>query len=304
MLIDFFHTHRGHALKDLIKLENDLLYIFTRIEGTSQLDQAMMITRELLAVEDLARPLPEIPQLTTPSLHKAWEVIRHLRSYYQGIVDSDRGPLQAFIAMLRYAVHTLSFDEASHAQRLWALYSAGMLGERINRMIRANIPLHIDWLDHEFTTPGKLGLTILPGRRDHGRDLSADIETMKRQGVNAVAVLITSDEINSYGVQGLLDTYAQAGLTTLHIPIMDQWVTTTTQMNQLIEWTRRRLGRGEVLVFHCIGGLGRSGMAAACYLKSIGVSGVEAISMIRETRSIRAVETQAQESFVESFRAP
>ncbi|MCP5107469.1 MAG: phosphotransferase, partial [bacterium] len=47
-LIDFFHTQLGHVLRDLIKLENDLLYIFTPVTSIDDLDEAVKLTDLLL----------------------------------------------------------------------------------------------------------------------------------------------------------------------------------------------------------------------------------------------------------------
>ena len=52
-LIDFFHARRGHVLQDLVKLENDLLYIFSGIEE-HELPEALELSDRLLAVADLA----------------------------------------------------------------------------------------------------------------------------------------------------------------------------------------------------------------------------------------------------------
>ena len=59
-LIDFFHTHRGHVLKDLIKFENDLLYIYTPVESAEDLDEAIKLFEVLMKVEDLRKPLPPL----------------------------------------------------------------------------------------------------------------------------------------------------------------------------------------------------------------------------------------------------
>ena len=53
---------------------------------------------------------------------------------------------------------------------------------------------------------------------------------------------------------------------------------------------------------HCVGGLGRSGMVAACYLKrAAGLDGRAAIEAVRDARSNRAIETVEQEGFVEGY---
>ena len=60
-LIDFFHTRRAHVLMDLLKMENDLLYIFTPVADEAALREAFKLTDALLAVQDLAAPLPSTP---------------------------------------------------------------------------------------------------------------------------------------------------------------------------------------------------------------------------------------------------
>src|SRR5581483_1253904 len=82
-LIDFFHSHRGHVLRDLAKLENDLLYIWTKIDSDDGLLDAMRLTDHLLAVRDLGRPLPELDaEFEHPAVARAYRAIAKLRSYY------------------------------------------------------------------------------------------------------------------------------------------------------------------------------------------------------------------------------
>ena len=132
-LIDFFHTHRGHVLKDLIKLENDLLYIFTPIPDEQTLKQAVQLSNLLLEAEDLTAPLPELPPMamTAPQLLRAYAVVRILREFYPQLIQSDGSPLQWLIGAMRYAVHTLSFDESSPFQKQWALYAAARCSAKI-----------------------------------------------------------------------------------------------------------------------------------------------------------------------------
>ncbi|HMU75943.1 MAG TPA: protein-tyrosine-phosphatase, partial [Elusimicrobiota bacterium] len=58
---------------------------------------------------------------------------------------------------------------------------------------------------------------------------------------------------------------------------------------------------GARVAVHCVGGLGRSGLVAACFLKSRGASTDEAIVEVRRVRSPRAVESAVQEQFVTNF---
>jgi protein-tyrosine phosphatase len=302
-LIDFFHTHRGHVLKDLIKLENDLLYIFTPVRSAGEFSEALRLTQLLMSVEDLAKPLPEARGfgLRSKPFLRALDTLRILRSFYPDLIRSDRDPLQLLIGQMRYAGHTLVFDESNRWQKLWALATAGWCGERIAGKLRRTGPVWVDWLQERYTSPGRLGITLLPGRKDHGRTLSGDMKALKAEGVTHVACLLTQPEFRHYGVEDLLEAYRRAGLSVRHLPIFDQRAPSRTEMAGLVGWMREGLGRGGRVLVHCAGGLGRSGLAAACFLKGTGVSTEDAIAEVRRCRGPRAVESALQEDFVRRF---
>ncbi len=162
-------------------------------------------------------------------------------------------------------------------------------------------PLRVDWLPAEYTAPGKLGLTLLPGRSDRSRSLEADLAVLQAEGVTHVVPLIRDEELPFYGVPGLLDTYQKAGLQVRRLPIPDMGVTSQAEMTALVAWLQEVIISGGRVLLHCVGGLGRSGMTAACYLRARGLSTDEAIRTVRITRSPEAVETHAQEKFVADF---
>jgi len=299
-LIDFFHTGRGHVLKDLIKLENDLLYISTPINNDMEFEQALQLTDILLNVHDLQLPLPEPAEtnLTCPTILRTYETVRFLLSFYPPLVKLDRNPLQVLIGQLRYSAHTLSFDESSQYQKLWALYTSGYLSEKISQTLRMQGPLRIDWLDLGNFASGELGITILPGRRDFSRSLADDLASLKAEGISHVVSLVTHDELHVYGVEELFNAYQDAGFTVLHQPILDQGICTQEEMTNLINWLDKNLSSGIKVLIHCVGGLGRSGMVAASYLKHKGMEADAAILTIRNARSYRALENSAQEEFV------
>ena len=302
-LIDFFHTHYGHVLRDLAKLENDLLYIFTPINSEVELIDALGLSEVLLKVQDLGEPLPEAGGSVkiAPPLMRAYETIRHLRSFYPKLVGTDRDTLQLLVAQLRYAVHTLSFEESNQWQKRWALYTAAQCATEIDRRMKRLGPLRVDWLDSRYCGKGSLGLTILPGRKDYGRDLEADLRALAGQGVKSVVCLLSHEELQHYGTDGLLSAYQNSGFKVKHLPIFDQCVCSIEEMRGLVAWIDENLRGGVDTVMHCVGGLGRSGMAAACFLKSKGLAGSAAIAEVRKVRSPRAIETKEQEQFVERF---
>jgi protein-tyrosine phosphatase len=79
---------------------------------------------------------------------------------------------------------------------------------------------------------------------------------------------------------------------------MDQLVSSEKEMRVLISYLDEKIKQGKKVLLHCVGGLGRSGMAAASYLKYKGMDSGKAIDVVREARGPRAVETKIQEEFV------
>ena len=299
-LIDFFHTHRGHILKDLAKLENDLLFIWTPLDNAQDLAAATRLTDALFEVRDLAGALPEAAavELATPALARAWDTIRKLRGFYPALLQSDRDPLQLLVAQLRYAVHTMGFEECNHWQKLWALYTAGHAAARIEQRLTRSGPLRVDWLAPALPN---LGITLMPGRRDYERDLATDLATLKSGGVTHLLSLATPDELAAHGVESLATAAGAAGLAHRQEALLDQRATTPELMNDIARWLDAALEQNGKVAVHCVAGLGRSGMVAASYLTRKGMSADAAIQLVRERRSPRAVETAAQEAFVRMY---
>lgn len=302
-LIDFFHARRAHVLLDLIKLENDLLYIWTKLDDQGDLLQACALFDRLMQVQDLAAPLPDLPASAglAAKFTRTWQAVQILRGYYRDLVRSDRDPFQLWLGQLRYAAHTLSFEECSPLQKRWALYATGQLTARVTAALVRSTKLRLDFVATQFTAPGRLGLTLLPGRKDRGRELADDIATLREHGVSHVLCMVPSDELAHYGVADLIDTYRAAGIEVHHLPIPDQKACDVATMRVAVDFLDRALRAGATVMAHCVGGLGRTGMAAACLLRKHGLSAEAALAEVRRVRSPRAVETSEQEALVRQF---
>jgi protein-tyrosine phosphatase len=59
------------------------------------------------------------------------------------------------------------------------------------------------------------------------------------------------------------------------------------------------LAAGESVMIHCAAGIGRTGSAAACVLKQLGLSADEAVERVRDAGS--NPETAVQSGLVEQF---
>jgi len=305
-IIDFGRTDRGHVLKDLAKLENDLLYIYTPVaDGEGALDEALAITRALRAVEDLASELPErIGGIHSPPFLRAWATLRTLRGIVARLCRSDRDPQQMRIALLRYAVHTLSFDEASPLQKKWALASACALAEDVMETARRNRRLRIDWVDTPilpWAEHGRFGMTLLPGRKDRGRSLAEDLDELAANDVTRMVSLVTEEELAWAGVPDLRARAEAKGIAVLSLGIRDQGVPSVEDAEQVVRWILGAVGEKRNVVLHCMGGLGRTGTLAACVLVARGATPDEAIETVRRTRGPRAIEIEEQARFVRDY---
>ncbi|XDD47006.1 isochorismatase family protein [Leptospira sp. WS39.C2] len=304
-MIDFFHTHRGHIIRDLLKLENDILYIFCKIESESEWKEALTLTKILHNQEDLGIPLPFDPpkELTNQKLIKAYRVIAKLRSYYPRLVKLDRDPYQMHVGALRYAMHTLSFDECNDWQKKWALFASGQLIQKIKSYIQKSKILRIDYLkplqNGKNEPISNIGLTILPGRKDRGRNLLDDLQTIQTEKITHILSLITEQEYNQYGVNELKTEIPKYGIEQKQISILDQKVPSFEQMNEIVKWIDSILSNNQKVLIHCVGGLGRSGTIASAYLIwKYQLDTESAIQKVRESRSERAIESHEQIRFL------
>jgi protein-tyrosine phosphatase/nicotinamidase-related amidase len=301
-VIDFSHAGPGHVLKDLAKFENDLLYVLTPIGDDSELLEALAITGAVRTIADLNAPLPDRPaEVRSPHLVRAWEMLAVVRQIVGRLCHEDRNPLQLQVALLRYAVHTLSFPEPSALQKQSALAAACSLAAQITDTVQGDLVLRVDWVTSGFVAPGRLGITICPGRRDRGRDVGMDLARLRAEGVARLLCLSTDSELEWAGVSDLGSQARAVGLDYRSLAVPDQGTPETNEAVDLVRWCSEATRRGESVVVTCMGGLGRSGTVAACCLVAAGTAGDAAIAAVRAARGPRALETTAQEAFVARF---
>ncbi|NQY99831.1 MAG: dual specificity protein phosphatase family protein [Bdellovibrionales bacterium] len=203
------------------------------------------------------------------------------------------------VAKLRYRVHTVSFEKCNIWQKRLALYTSGLLAKKIEDSIESTLHLRVDWLPEKYSSSGRMGITILPGRKDRNRDLETDINELKAKSVTHVVSVITTEEMNHYGVGELQDALQSAGLNPKLFSLKDQKVPSVSLAGEFYEHVSKLLETDQKVVVHCVGGLGRSGTLVADYLKKqSGLTGVEAMSVVRAFRSPRAIESKEQEKFL------
>ncbi len=172
-----------------------------------------------------------------------------------------------------------------------------------------NDPITVDFLPaDQVPWAGKVGLTFAPGKKHQGmhfmwnRNLYQDLDRLRNDYQTDVLVsLIESHEFEAVQISNLTSEAQNRGMETCWFPIPDMSV--PTSMNELILLVQKILQKtqqNQTVVIHCMGGLGRTGMVAACCLVAWNYDPKEAIKIVRETRQY-AIETQQQEDYIWKF---
>ncbi len=159
----------------------------------------------------------------------------------------------------------------------------------------------------ETPVGGCIGMTLCPGKHDlaamtgaWSRDLASDLAAIVAWGAGALVTLMESPEMAQLGVLEIGEKTESLGMAWFHLPIRDvsipcpefeeTWEIAGSEL-------RRRLRRGDGIVIHCRGGLGRTGMIAARLLIELGEAPDSALQRVRAVRP-GAVETPEQEDYV------
>jgi ADP-ribosyl-[dinitrogen reductase] hydrolase len=157
---------------------------------------------------------------------------------------------------------------------------------------------------------GLIGMTFCPGKKQPdaasghwNRDLETDLRAIKDWGASILISLMEEKEFSELKVLDLPILAIKMGLEWIHLPIVD--MSTPSQFIEnhwraIVKGLKFRLLSGEKLVFHCKGGLGRTGTMAACLLKELKFDGKDAIRMVREARP-GTIENPVQEAYVLNY---
>jgi predicted protein tyrosine phosphatase len=157
----------------------------------------------------------------------------------------------------------------------------------------ATDPLRVDFVRAEaHGLPGRIGLTIAPGKKDSSRGWDRDLETDLRglreaHGACVLVSLMERHEHELLGIPDLLERALAMGIDVRWFPIQDVSVPEPGRIDafvELIDGVEAALHAGRTVVVHCRGGLGRSGTVAACLLLRRGLHAARAIAEVRAAR--------------------
>lgn len=140
---------------------------------------------------------------------------------------------------------------------------------------------------------GILALSPMPGR---GGAYQADLRDLLGFGPALVLTMTTGEELASKEADRLPDDLARNGIQWLHLPIVDFGApdaATVALWPNASAKVRDVLAQGGKVLVHCMGGCGRSGMAALRLMVEAGEEPSSALSRLRAVRPC-AVETPEQ----------
>jgi protein-tyrosine phosphatase len=153
-------------------------------------------------------------------------------------------------------------------------------------------------------------LTFLPGKRGasqrypghvYRRDTAEDLSAMREAGIVRLILLVEDGELSRWGDAAIVEHGRAAGVDVRRHPIPDGAPPASAdEMDRILDEIYEARATGDVAVA-CMGGVGRTGVVAACALVRGGLDAEAAIARVREVRHPTAVETRAQERFVRSY---
>ncbi|WP_413161074.1 cyclin-dependent kinase inhibitor 3 family protein [Capilliphycus salinus ALCB114379] len=172
-----------------------------------------------------------------------------------------------------------------------------------------NDPITVDFLPPEQVSyPGQIGLTFAPGKKHQGmhfmwdRNLEQDLDRLRNHYHTDILVsLIEPHEFEAVQIPDLISQAQARGMLSIWFPIKDMSVPSSTEeLILLVQQILLKAQQNQTVVIHCMGGLGRTGLVAACCLVALDYSPQEAIKIVRQTREY-TIETQQQENYITEF---
>lgn len=172
-------------------------------------------------------------------------------------------------------------------------------------------PFCVDFIPETLLeTPGKLGLSFAPGKKDGGslfaweRDLAQDLDVLADSiGVKVVVSFLEDHEYELIRIPSFFEEAGRRNIRVHRFPIQDRGVPDDKgALLALIETVDGLIAAGGNVMMHCRGGIGRTGLVAACLLVYRGFSAERAIAIVKDTR-VGALDQENQMTFVRDFEA-
>jgi|SRR5271166_100931 len=153
------------------------------------------------------------------------------------------------------------------------------------------------WVDGPW--PGKLALAARPRGDDWLED---EIAGWRREGVDTVFSLLTSEEEEELGLSNEARHVKARGMRFVSFPIPDREIPDSdAKAAAALEKLDADLSSGRNVVVHCRQGIGRTGLIAASLLVMKGLTPEAAVKALGAARGVTIPETAAQRRWIDHY---
>ncbi len=145
---------------------------------------------------------------------------------------------------------------------------------------------------------GKLLLHSMPGTKELWSDFAL---RAKKEGIEQILSLTSIDEIraNSPNYADAIESNTLL-INRIEFEIEDFSVPGDLEaFKQCIKMIADSLVNGKITLIHCLGGIGRTGLAASCILQTLGLNQGDAQIRVKQSGSV--TETKEQLEFIANF---
>jgi len=155
----------------------------------------------------------------------------------------------------------------------------------------------IYWIDADLK--GRLAIMARPRAGDWLED---EVDNWRRAGVDCVVSLLEPDEVHELGLDKEASLCCDKLMTFISFPIPDRQVPASlSEVRRLVGDLHDVIAAGKSVAVHCRAGIGRSGLIAASILKTFGLNGSAAFTMIAAARGVSVPDTAEQHDWVLRF---
>ena len=153
------------------------------------------------------------------------------------------------------------------------------------------------WADGPW--PGRLAMASRPRGDDWLED---EIASWRREGIDTVFSLLTSEEAKDLGLDNEAKHVKARGMEFVSFPIPDREVPDSdTKVAAALEKLNADLSSGRNVVVHCRQGIGRTGLIAASLLVMKGLNPEAAVKSLSAARGSPVPETAAQRRWIDHY---
>ncbi|KAI8097698.1 protein-tyrosine phosphatase-like protein [Halteromyces radiatus] len=188
-------------------------------------------------------------------------------------------------------------DPVIYQQLLPLLEQAIQHGQQQSLPVMGNLALS--------SCPGKKVRLTGPvrGRAAINRDLDLDFTRMRSFGITTIVCCLEDTELDYLGAtwKKYAASAKKYGLHVLRLPMVEgSCPDTLEEVDNVINIVNNKIWKGENVLAHCRGGVGRAGLFACCWMinNTLCLSAERAIRTVRARRSPKAIETMRQAEFV------